>query len=65
MWLEKVFNFYSQLKPDNYKASSGMDPDHRLIFTGEMSYDGLEFVQFYIFCKDGGSKHRKDKVTVF
>lgn len=44
MWLEKVFNFYSQLKPDNYKASSGMDPDHRLIFTGKMSYDGLEFV---------------------
>lgn len=34
MWLEKVFNFYSQLQPDNYKAASGMDPDHRLVFTG-------------------------------
>ena len=33
-WLEKVFNFYSQLMPDNYKAASGMDPDHRMKFTG-------------------------------
>ena len=30
--------------PDNYKASSGMDPDHKLTFTGQLSYDGLEFV---------------------
>ena len=65
MWLEKVFNFYSQLKPENYKASSGMDPDHRLMFTGQMGYDGLEFVQFYIFCKDGGNKIWKDSVHVY
>lgn len=44
MWLEKVFNFYSQLKTDNYKAVSGMDPDHKLVFSGEHTYDGLEFV---------------------
>ena len=65
MWLEKVFNFYSQLVPDKYKASSGMDPDHRLVFSGEHAYDGLEFVQFYIFVKDGGSKMGKDKIKIY
>lgn len=65
MWLEKVFNFYSQLKPDNYKAVSGMDPDHRLVFSGEYNYDGLEFVQFYIYVKDGGSKYRSKKETIY
>lgn len=65
MWLEKVFNFYSQLVPDNYKASSGMDPDHRLVFSGEHAYDGLEFVQFYIFVKDGGSKMGRDKIKIY
>ena len=51
--------------PENYKAVSGMDPDHRLVFSGEHTYDGLEFVQFYIFTKDGGSKLRNNKVKIF
>lgn len=42
-----------------------MDPDHKLVFSGEHTYDGLEFVQFYIFVKDGGSKYRKDQVMIF
>ena len=42
-----------------------MEPDHRIKMSYQNSYDGLEFVQFYIFVKDGASKYAKDKVTVF
>ena len=42
-----------------------MDPDHRLVFSGEYNYDGLEFVQFYIYVKDGGSKLRSKKEKIY
>ena len=42
-----------------------MDPDHRLVFRGEQTYDGLEFVQFYVYVKDGGSKLRKDQIMIY
>ena len=58
----------------DHRAASGLDPDHRLKRNdavacvkdwGEGWYDGLEFVQFYIFVKDGESKYAKDKVATY
>ena len=56
-------------KGDIYASGYGLHglwdcSDHRLMFTGQMGYDGLEFVQFYIFCKDGGNKIWKDSVQM-
>ena len=64
-WHEKVFNFYQQLRPVDHRAASGLDPDHRLKRNDAVAYDGLEFVQFYIFVKDGESKYAKDKVATY
>lgn len=48
-----------------HRAASGLDPDHRLKRNDAAAYDGLEFVQFYIFVKDGESKYAKDKVATY
>ena len=64
-WHEKVFNFYQQLTPVDRSPAAGLDPDHRLKLNDGASYDGLEFVQFYIFVKDGESKYARDAVALY
>ena len=49
----------------DYHAASGLEPDHNLTLRDPLRYDGLEFVQFYIFVKDGESKYAKDQVAVY
>ena len=49
----------------DYDVDSGLDPDHRISLLDTFRYDGLEFVQFYIFVKDGESKYAKDKVAIY
>ena len=53
------------MKPVGYHADSGLEPDHRICMNDTLRYDGLEFVSFYIFVKDGESKYAKDKVAIY
>lgn len=62
-WYEKVFGFYSHFYPSEYDGEK--EPDAKLKYVQEKNFDGLEFAQFYIFCKDAGSnefKRASDKI---
>jgi len=63
LWLEKVFYFYCLNEP--YDINPDLEPDVKVRVKTMDKYDGMEFVQFYIFVKDGDSRLRANKVECF
>ena len=49
----------------DYVPTNNAEPDQMLTLIKEPNFDGLEFVQFYIFVKDGDSKYINEKVTIY
>jgi len=65
LWHERVFQFYIRLEQFSDKSPDNDAPDRQLKMKTDVNYEGMDFIQFYIFTKDGDSTLKADRERMF